>query len=317
MAKIEEKINALKYDPAVHEQVRAEERELNSIEEEFSELGKARVAVENITQEIASHEKQFTGLELDLEKVAAEYDQIVKKTGEDERITSELKTLENDLLEAQSQENDIRLQVGGAQQRLQALETQKARKTEIESEIDTFNHRIVQLKLLEGAFGKDGIPALLIEQSIPEIETQANSILERLSHNEMSVNFETERAYADNRREDKRQTLDIVVRDSAGTRPYELYSGGEAFRVNFAIRLALSRMLAKRSGARLQTLVIDEGFGSQDSEGRQRLVEAINLVSADFEKILVITHLEELKDAFPSRIEVTKTLEGSQVEVAA
>ena len=187
----------------------------------------------------------------------------------------------------------------------------------IESEIDTFNHRIVQLKLLEGAFGKDGIPALLIEQSIPEIETQANSILERLSHDEMSVNFETERAYADNRREDKRQTLDIVVRDSAGTRPYELYSGGEAFRVNFAIRLALSRMLAKRSGARLQTLVIDEGFGSQDSEGRQRLVEAINLVSADFEKILVITHLEELKDAFPSRIEVTKTLEGSQVEVAA
>ncbi|MCD6356683.1 MAG: hypothetical protein J7L66_05285, partial [Anaerolineaceae bacterium] len=63
------------------------------------------------------------------------------------------------------------------------------------------------------------------------------------------------------------------------------------------------------------TLVVDEGFGSQDAEGRQRLVEAINLVSADFEKILVITHLEELKDAFPSRIEVTKTLSGSQVEV--
>jgi exonuclease SbcC len=48
-------------------------------------------------------------------------------------------------------------------------------------------------------------------------------------------------------------------------------------------------VLAQRAGARLQTLVIDEGFGSQDAEGRQRLIEAINLVSRDFAKILVIT----------------------------
>jgi len=85
--------------------------------------------------------------------------------------------------------------------------------------------------------------------------------------------------------------------------------------VNFAIRLALSRVLAKRAGARLQTLVIDEGFGSQDIEGRQRLIEAINLVRDDFQKILVITHLEELKEAFPARIEVEKTLRGSRVTV--
>ncbi len=70
-------------------------------------------------------------------------------------------------------------------------------------------------------------------------------------------------------------------------------------------------MLAQRAGARLQTLVIDEGFGSQDTEGRQRLIEAINLVKADFAKILVITHIDELKDAFPNRIEVEKTRTGS------
>ena len=61
--------------------------------------------------------------------------------------------------------------------------------------------------------------------------------------------------------------------------------------------------------------MIDEGFGSQDAEGRQRLIEAINLVQDDFAKILVITHLEELKDAFPTRIEVEKTPQGSQVRV--
>ena len=85
--------------------------------------------------------------------------------------------------------------------------------------------------------------------------------------------------------------------------------------MNFAIRLALSEVLAQRAGARLRTLVIDEGFGSQDAEGRQRLVEAINLVRPDFAKILVITHIEELKDAFPNRLEVEKTEHGSTVRV--
>jgi exonuclease SbcC len=76
-------------------------------------------------------------------------------------------------------------------------------------------------------------------------------------------------------------------------------------------------VLSHRAGARLQTLVIDEGFGSQDTDGRQRLIEAINLVRGDFAKILVITHLEELKDAFPARIEVVKTPSGSQLTVVA
>jgi exonuclease SbcC len=62
-------------------------------------------------------------------------------------------------------------------------------------------------------------------------------------------------------------------------------------------------------------LVIDEGFGTQDAEGRERLVEAINSIQEDFARILVITHIEELKDAFPVRIEVTKTAEGSQLRL--
>jgi exonuclease SbcC len=111
------------------------------------------------------------------------------------------------------------------------------------------------------------------------------------------------------------ETLDISISDNVGVRPYEMYSGGEAFRVNFAIRIALSRLLAQRAGARLQTLVIDEGFGSQDPEGRQRLVEAINIIQSDFDRVLVITHIDSLKDAFPVRIQVTKGAEGSQLEI--
>ena len=151
---------------------------------------------------------------------------------------------------------------------------------------------------------------MLIEQAIPELENQANDILGRVSDHRMSLKLETQRERRSSGG-DPIETLDIKISDELGTRSYENYSGGEAFRINFALRIALSRLLAHRSGAPLPTLFIDEGFGSQDAAGLEKLVEAINAIQNDFQKIVVITHIEELKEAFPVRIEVTKTLQGS------
>ena len=65
----------------------------------------------------------------------------------------------------------------------------------------------------------------------------------------------------------------------------------------------------------MQTLIVDEGFGTQDSQGRERLVQAITSIQDDFERILVITHIDELKDLFPARIDVVKTEMGSQISI--
>ncbi len=213
------------------------------------------------------------------------------------------------------QENRLNQEVGAARQKVTVLEDLRARKVGYTAERESLALQISHHKALERAFGKDGVPALLIEQALPQIESKANELLDRLSDGQMSVRFVTQAGYKDKKREDLRETLEIQISDGAGLRDYEMYSGGEAFRVDFAIRLALSEVLAQRKGARLQTLVIDEGFGSQDVQGRQRLIEAINLVKEDFAKILVITHLDELKDAFPTRIEVEKTPQGSSLTV--
>jgi exonuclease SbcC len=153
----------------------------------------------------------------------------------------------------------------------------------------------------------------LIEHALPEIEERANQLLDRLTGGDMSISFATQRKLKT--RDALSETLDIHIADKDGERPYDNYSGGEQFRVNFAIRLALSQLLAKRAGARLQTLIVDEGFGSQDPQGRQRLIEAINMVRDEFACILVITHIDELRDAFPIRIEVSKSLSGSNIKV--
>ena len=162
-------------------------------------------------------------------------------------------------------------------------------------------------------FGKNGIQAIIIENAIPELEEEANRILARVTDNAMHLTLETQR---DTRSGNVAETLDIRISDALGTRNYELFSGGEAFRINFALRIALSKMLARRAGARLRTLVIDEGFGTQDSEGLERLVEVIRAIKNDFSKIFVITHLPELKNIFETHIEVKKDpLRGSVYQV--
>jgi DNA repair protein SbcC/Rad50 len=165
---------------------------------------------------------------------------------------------------------------------------------------------------LSGAFGKKGIQAMIIESAIPDIEEETNKILHKMTDGRMSVQFQTQRD-AKTGKGNVIETLDIDIADEVGTRAYEMYSGGEAFRVNFAVRIALSKLLARRAGTQLQSLVIDEGFGSQDGQGREKLVSAIHSIQDDFEKILVITHIEELKDEFPTRITIVKTGSGSHI----
>jgi DNA repair protein SbcC/Rad50 len=164
---------------------------------------------------------------------------------------------------------------------------------------------------LSTAFGKKGIQAMIIENIIPEVEEEANTLLHRMTDGRMSVQFVTQKDAKTVK--SVIETLDIDIADEMGTRSYEMYSGGEAFRVNFAVRIALSKLLARRAGTQLQTLVIDEGFGSQDGQGREKLVSAIRSIQDDFEKILVITHIEELKDEFPTRINIVKTNTGSHI----
>lgn len=220
--------------------------------------------------------------------------------------------VEAELQRVRGEEAAARQQLGAAQQRLaacKALEQQRADKLKRRKELE---HEEAIYDELRTAFGVRGVPAMIIEAAVPEIEAEANQLLSRMTGGRMHVRFDTQR---ETKAGEVREALEIKISDELGTRPYENYSGGEQFRVNFAIRIALSKLLARRAGAQLQTLVMDEGFGTQDERGRQRLVEAINAIQDDFARVLVITHISELKDAFPARIEVSKTPEGSVVEV--
>ena len=317
LAEIDAQSKALGYDPAEHDAIRRAEQEGRSAEGLMRALEAARASLAPLERQIAGNESQILQEAALLATQEEQYQAAKQQYEKDAADFPDLNQAEMELFEIQSDENRLRMEVGMIKQSVAVLETRRQRRAVMVTQREEHTQQIARLKTLERAFSKDGVPALLIEQALPEIESEANEILDRLSNGQMSVHFETQRQYKDKARDDRKETLDIIISDGAGPREYELFSGGESFRINFAIRLALSRVLAQRAGARLQTLVIDEGFGSQDADGRQRLIEAINQVRPDFAKIIVITHMEELKEAFPARIEVEKTSQGSRVQVIA
>jgi exonuclease SbcC len=230
-----------------------------------------------------------------------------------EQVKIDLGQAETDYKRLADEQRQAQQSVGSLNEKLNRCRELKVKKQESQKRLKQAADMESVYKELARAFGKKGIQAMLIETALPEIEMEANRLLGRMTDNRMHIRIETQRQ---SKKGETLETLDIKISDELGTRSYEMYSGGEAFRIDFAIRIALSRLLAGRAGAPLPTLIIDEGFGTQDATGIERLKEAINSIQDDFEKILVITHMEELKDAFPTRIEVTKTAQGSTISVS-
>lgn len=315
LVKLDQAIAAVGYDPAAHQAARTERAQWQEAPARHQALQQAEAAIKplddnlaDLGEQIAAQEEQLADLDEQRSAAEAQLAALQENSGDVQAVEKEVFQLREVRIAANRK-------VGAAQQRLAVLADVRVQREAKQQERAALTRLIGRLERLEKACGRDGVQALLIEQALPEIEADANALLERLTGGAMRVMFDTQRKLKS--RDALAETLDIRISDPAGERPYENYSGGEQFRVNFAIRLALSKILARRAGARLQTLVIDEGFGSQDPAGRQRLVEAINTIQDDFARILVITHIDELRDVFPTQIHVEKGPAGSTINILA
>ena len=312
LAEIENELAGLDYDPQHHEQVRLQLSGLGQYEEPKRKLDEARAQIDREREAIIKAEEACQELRISLEADGKQKEELLRELTILPGIMENLSMAEKEYLKLVTQQEQAQQAIGGIRAKLEHCSELESRKKEREKLLSQAGNEESIYRELAEAFGKKGIQALLIETALPEIENEANRLLSRMTENRMHVKIDTQR---ETKKGDTIETLDINIGDELGTRNYEMFSGGEAFRINFSIRIALSRLLARRAGAPLPTLIIDEGFGTQDSAGIERLRDAINSIQDDFEKILVITHIEELRDAFPTRIDITKTPEGSVISL--
>jgi len=309
---IEKELAGLGYDAARHEQARQQLQQLEPYERDKNSLDEAARLIEQEKSLAARAQESARALRESLNRDIVKKDILTDELSALPQVQQDLAAAELEYKSVSGRRSQAQEAVGSVRARLKRLAELEVKKKEYEDRIAQSAREESIYRDLARAFGKNGIQALIIDSALPEIAQEANRLLARLTDSRMTVKFETQRT---TRKDVLKETLDITIADELGTRNYEMFSGGEAFRINFAIRIALSRLLARRAGAPLPTLIIDEGFGTQDTTGMEKLKEAINSVQDDFEKILVITHMDELKDSFPTRIDVTKTADGSTINV--
>jgi exonuclease SbcC len=262
------------------------------------ELQEAKERLKSATERVSRLEAERR----ELQAVAAKAHQVEALLADSRRHRGELEAARERLVERLGSLSEQIAQAQAARENVIALR----RDSQAE------RRRARECEFLERAFGKDGIPALIIEGVCPQLEQEANRLLAELTGGRIQLGIRTLR---EKKSGGFSEALDIVVQDELGARPLELFSGGEAFRVNFAIRIALSELVASQAGGRISTLIIDEGFGTQDAEGRELLVDAIRAISERFDLIVIVTHIDELRNEFPVRVEVRKGPEGSRFEV--
>lgn len=105
--------------------------------------------------------------------------------------------------------------------------------------------------------------------------------------------------------------LDVIDHYNASTRSVRTLSGGEAFKASLALALGLSEQIqAQAGGIRLDTMFVDEGFGSLDSDSLQQAIQALSSLSSGGRLVGIISHVAELKERIDRQIRITKDRSG-------
>ena len=169
--------------------------------------------------------------------------------------------------------------------------------------------RNVHLELVK-AFGPTGIPTLVLENCLTELQQYLDQYMELLSDGKIHVTFQTVKTNATTAKTS--ETLAIMVADINGERDISLYSGGETVRIYLAIRLALAKLLYLKSGQKLGLLIIDE-IADLDDAGLLAFVELLKRIEPEFEQILLVSHLPELKSSFENALVLSRDLEGNYI----
>jgi len=312
LAEAEQQLRQLGYDTDAHRRIQTELGRLRPYEADMQTLREARSSLDTVQLAISQLEASQAQVDGRLEADRAAAKELAQTVGQIPDLRRQAFEAHQVLETAHDREQEASLRLGAARNKVEyCADLKRQRVTRIEEEQQLRAEQAIYQEL-QAAFSRNGVQAMLIESAIPEIEEEANRLLARMTEGRMQVRFETQR---DTKQGATVETLDIHITDELGTRSYETYSGGERYRIDFAIRIALSKLLAHRAGAQLQMLVIDEGFGTQDAAGRDGLIDALNAIRDDFACILAITHIQELREAFNIRIEVEKTPQGSLITV--
>jgi exonuclease SbcC len=197
--------------------------------------------------------------------------------------------------------------------RLQGLEHARELRQRLEGDLREAHRLRVRFGRLAELLGRGGLQARLVDDALAGITFLANETLARVSGGQLRLQL--------SRQGDARGNEEIAIRArdlASADEPLDtqFLSGSQRFRTSVAIAAAIGQYVAGSQGSAIRSLIIDEGFGSLDAQGRQEMIEELRNLSQLMDRIIVVSHQEDFQDRtlFPTGFILRKEGQRSTVE---
>jgi exonuclease SbcC len=183
-----------------------------------------------------------------------------------------------------------------ARQERALLESRLRQRLEIEEEYLATEKELAADRLLAELLGRDRLQLYLVRQAERQVVEYANAVLDRLSGGQLYLRLSGEA----NGEGSSAKALELEAYNrSTGEKPINVafLSGSQKFRVAVSLALGIGQY-ASRQHRPIESVIIDEGFGCLDSQGRQVMIQELQNLRGQMRCILLVSHQEEFAEAF-------------------
>ncbi len=229
----------------------------------------------------------------DLEELEEEQRQIPEEARcMPEQVQEEIDQINLSYQKFETLEREKRVEV----QRLQGI---SARRQELQQQWTEAKRLASRYYELERLLGREGLQHYLLQNAEVGIVYHANEILDRISGGTLRLELCSDL-------DGKTKALDMVVYNAAistrESQSLDLLSGSQQFRVAISLAIGIGQYMGNTSH-RVESIMIDEGFGSLDAGSRDEMTQALQALEDDFKRVIVVSHQNEFSDKFPNRYE--------------
>ena len=199
----------------------------------------------------------------------------------------------------------------------QALEGRRLQRAELNREHLRITGEAYTHKTLAELLGPSRLQRFLLQQAETAIVSNANSVLDKISGGTLQIELRRDDDPTRSGRSATPKALELLARNTqTGTQPMPVYllSGSQRFRVAVALALGIGQFAGGgqsghtqgESGGtrRIESVIIDEGFGSLDAVGRQEIIDELHNLKSVLKKVILVSHQEEFSDRFPNRFHI-------------
>jgi DNA repair exonuclease SbcCD ATPase subunit len=274
--------------------------ELRCRSEELTGIDEQRAALERADDERREQESRLRELERSVGRIPQQHRLPVDEA---ERILGERAAA----MQSRQSERDDGLR------RLQSLQQARDLRERLDADLREAQRLRARFARLGELLGRGGLQARLVDDALNGITVLANETLARISGGQLRLQL--------SRQGDARGNEEIAIRArdlASADEPLDtqFLSGSQKFRTSVAIAAAIGQYVAGSQGSAIRSLIIDEGFGSLDAQGRQEMIEELRNLSQLMDRIIVVSHQEDFQDRtlFPTGFILRKEGQRSIVE---